>query len=327
MTHQHITPNAPSHFPRFSKHQANRISGCSHLEMVGIGGRSKGCKTCRRRRVKCDEAKPACERCRKLGDKCEGYVQFPEFVDMTVQFTGKKSVQQKLDGNDLLSSSTSASPASRRPESSVGELPLMTIPVNPTWNAQSMFTAYLVRQLFTWQDDTSSPRATSWSEILFQRTEDEAALSFTSISALATTYFAKVGGDSDLMRKGAGLYARALRTLRSNLEDSTLVLEDDLIVAVICMAIYEMITFTQPTGWLHHYKGLARLTAMRGPHRHQSGIASAILPTLRSCIAVGYLVERKRCFLETPGWKENYTLGQAWSICQITIGRAARLAL
>lgn len=206
-----------------------------------------------------DEGKPACERCRKLGDKCEGYVQFPEFVDMTVQFTGKKSVQQKLDGNDLLSSSTSASPASRRPESSVGELPLMTIPVNPTWNVQSMFTAHLVRQLFTWQDDTSSPRAPSWIEILFQRTEDEAALSFTSVSALATTYFAKVSRDSDLMRKGAGLYARALRTLRSNLEDSTLVLEDDLIVAVICMAIYEMITFTQPTGWLHHYRGLARL--------------------------------------------------------------------
>ncbi|KAJ5370292.1 uncharacterized protein N7496_006384, partial [Penicillium cataractarum] len=310
LTHQHILPNAPSHFPRsFFKLQATRLGVHSDLKMVGIGGRSKGCKTCRRRRVKCDEAKPTCERCQKLSLKCEGYVQFPEFVDMTVQFTGKKSAKQKPVENDVLSSSTSASTAthgstaSPRPESSVIELPLTSIPVNPKWNEQSMFTSHLVRKLFTWHDDKTSPRASSWIELLFQRTEDEAALSFTSVSALATTYFAKVNRNGDLMRKGAGFYSRALRTLRSNLEDSTLALEDDLVVAVICMAIYEMITFTQPTGWLHHYKGLARLTAMRGPHRHQSGVASAILPTLRSCIAAGYLVERKRCFLESPEWK------------------------
>jgi hypothetical protein len=76
---------------------------------------------------------------------------------------------------------------------------------------------------------------------------------------LSTIYFAKVNHNNELMRKGAGFYSRALRALRSHLEDPNLVLEDDLIVAIICMAIYEMVTFTQPTGWLHHYKGLARL--------------------------------------------------------------------
>ncbi|KAJ3490519.1 hypothetical protein NLG97_g5765 [Lecanicillium saksenae] len=32
-----------------------------------------GCLTCRTRRVKCDEAKPACQRCLKSGHKCRGY--------------------------------------------------------------------------------------------------------------------------------------------------------------------------------------------------------------------------------------------------------------
>ncbi|KAE9367259.1 hypothetical protein N431DRAFT_495543 [Stipitochalara longipes BDJ] len=32
-----------------------------------------GCKTCKIRRVKCDEGKPTCERCRKFGVKCDGY--------------------------------------------------------------------------------------------------------------------------------------------------------------------------------------------------------------------------------------------------------------
>ncbi|KNG91490.1 hypothetical protein ANOM_000122 [Aspergillus nomiae NRRL 13137] len=36
-------------------------------------GRSKGCVTCKQRRVKCDEAKPECWHCRRLGLHCEGY--------------------------------------------------------------------------------------------------------------------------------------------------------------------------------------------------------------------------------------------------------------
>lgn len=247
-----------------------------------------------------DEVKPGCERCRKAGYQCEGYVQYAEFVDVTTQFTANKSPKQKPVRN---ASSPSVSPRTASP-SSVIELPLMPISRNPTWDEQSMFTSHLISRLFTWHDDTSSPQTSSWIEILFQRTEEEAALSFTSVRALTTTYFAKVNRKTELMRKGAGFYSRALQAIRSNLEDPNLVLEDDLIVAIICMAIYEMVTYTQPTGWLHHYKGLARLvitrlhlvffrstnmhqTAMRGPHRHQSGVALAILPTLRSCIVSG----------------------------------------
>lgn len=36
-------------------------------------GRSGGCSTCKQRRVKCDEAKPECRLCRRLGIRCEGY--------------------------------------------------------------------------------------------------------------------------------------------------------------------------------------------------------------------------------------------------------------
>ncbi|KAF2237836.1 hypothetical protein EV356DRAFT_520347 [Viridothelium virens] len=34
-----------------------------------------GCKTCKTRRVKCDEAKPACKRCTNTGRRCDGYDQ------------------------------------------------------------------------------------------------------------------------------------------------------------------------------------------------------------------------------------------------------------
>lgn len=36
-------------------------------------GRSKGCNTCKQRRVKCDEGKPSCRNCQRLGLECGGY--------------------------------------------------------------------------------------------------------------------------------------------------------------------------------------------------------------------------------------------------------------
>ncbi|KAL4959227.1 Zn(II)2Cys6 transcription factor domain-containing protein [Aspergillus stella-maris] len=40
--------------------------------MVNYGA-SRGCETCRRRKKKCDEGRPTCERCRKAGISCLGY--------------------------------------------------------------------------------------------------------------------------------------------------------------------------------------------------------------------------------------------------------------
>lgn len=41
--------------------------------MVNTGKPSGGCKLCRARRIKCDEAKPACMKCQKSRRQCPGY--------------------------------------------------------------------------------------------------------------------------------------------------------------------------------------------------------------------------------------------------------------
>lgn len=50
-------------------------------------GASRGCVTCRQRRVKCDETKPFCRACLRLGLECAGYVR-PRlrFKDQTVRY-------------------------------------------------------------------------------------------------------------------------------------------------------------------------------------------------------------------------------------------------
>ncbi|KAH0042096.1 amidase signature enzyme, partial [Aureobasidium melanogenum] len=52
-------------------------------------GRSGGCVTCKKRRVKCDEEKPECRRCRNRDVVCEGYVKKPidlKFKDQSRKF-------------------------------------------------------------------------------------------------------------------------------------------------------------------------------------------------------------------------------------------------
>lgn len=57
-------------------------------------GASRGCVTCRQRRVKCDETKPVCRACLRLGLDCAGYVR-PRlrFKDETVRYMGESSAQ------------------------------------------------------------------------------------------------------------------------------------------------------------------------------------------------------------------------------------------
>ncbi|KAF3402662.1 hypothetical protein DPV78_003484 [Talaromyces pinophilus] len=47
----------------------------------GITRVRTGCYTCRRRKVKCDEAKPGCRACSQLGLQCEGYALRYKFCD------------------------------------------------------------------------------------------------------------------------------------------------------------------------------------------------------------------------------------------------------
>jgi hypothetical protein len=76
-------------------------------------GRSKGCNTCKRRKVKCDEGKPGCQRCIRFGRECEGYGQKAPRVRFVhdVRSTSEKDSQSPRRVQALVShTSASAQP-------------------------------------------------------------------------------------------------------------------------------------------------------------------------------------------------------------------------
>ncbi|KAG5290110.1 GAL4-like Zn(II)2Cys6 (or C6 zinc) binuclear cluster DNA-binding domain protein [Histoplasma ohiense] len=54
--------------------------------MVGVPGRSKSCGTCRiRKKGGCDEKRPSCGQCIKLGLKCDGYKRQLRFINFSAE--------------------------------------------------------------------------------------------------------------------------------------------------------------------------------------------------------------------------------------------------
>jgi hypothetical protein len=80
--------------------------------MVGVP-KSNGCQLCLARKVRCDEARPACGNCVKYGAECPGYDRSLKFV------VGKHAVrprkQARSKGEQPSSSSSSAKPPGQAP--------------------------------------------------------------------------------------------------------------------------------------------------------------------------------------------------------------------
>ncbi|GAD99831.1 hypothetical protein NECHADRAFT_82789 [Paecilomyces variotii No. 5] len=61
--------------------------------MPRVSARSRGCRTCLKAKVKCDEAGPVCSRCARLGKPCTGPIKGPVIVDMSVKLRKKHDIQ------------------------------------------------------------------------------------------------------------------------------------------------------------------------------------------------------------------------------------------
>lgn len=93
-------------------------------------GASKGCITCRLRRVKCDQAKPRCGHCLRLGRECAGYGKKTtpvRFKDETTRYFGGPSSKRKRVGIESQSPLSSPSPSLSSSTTTTTTTPTSTI--------------------------------------------------------------------------------------------------------------------------------------------------------------------------------------------------------
>ncbi|CZR65851.1 uncharacterized protein PAC_15751 [Phialocephala subalpina] len=263
--------------------------------MARIGqGKSGGCRTCRRRKVKCDERRPGCERCETANRECEGYAREHRFVDenaRTERHAKKKSQsptttpQSKPElQQDLIICSTRSSSSIQ-----LSSLGLQAFEDN-------IFISFLISNLFQ-----GIPVTTPWPHL---QSEDHSSGSVQiCFRALGTLFFGRAHHQQHITARGYALYGQALISLNRDLQDTEKGLSLSVVKSAMALEFYEFIAFSSTTGWLKHAGGLGRLIELRGPWRHQAPRERSLLEANRVAIALASLARRKRCFLERPEWK------------------------
>ncbi|KPI34568.1 uncharacterized protein AB675_11207 [Cyphellophora attinorum] len=284
--------------------------------MVGVAGKSNACKTCKKRKVKCDGQKPVCERCTKGGHVCYGY-------DRKVQFRHLSA----LDHDNLLARSqpqTSLTELSRllygpfAPLESTGgdgrHLPAEGVEsVDPIGLTGSRSLAsFPFRQD---PDKTTPPGETvSWIQAVASWRGKYASLNL-AMSALSMICLSRTGGDERHQSEGAIKYGQVLRDLQDTLAIDSLALEEQTLASCMTLTIFEVMAPSggDVSGWSRHVQGISRLFELRGPELHVSGLAHRLFLGFRSSAvrifnlhpfmyAIHALALRKPTYLADPDW-------------------------
>ncbi|MCJ1338537.1 hypothetical protein MMC09_003826 [Bachmanniomyces sp. S44760] len=252
--------------------------------------RSKGCRTCRQRRVKCDETHPECQRCRKLSLSCAGYDDV--FFDEGPKAKARAHAKQLVVRREKPQGSRSPSP-NIETIMKLAELP-------PSGYQETVFFAYLLQNLFA-----GSPRADEVKRWVTDGLPANGSPSMNpaAIKALATVYFGRKHHQDDLINQGAQHYSAALLNLSHDLQDPKSAYSQEVLDTSFILELYEIIVCTKRHSWLQHAGGIARLMEARGPWKHQKQPQLNIYEQHRMVIVVESLSARKKCFLEQEIWK------------------------
>ncbi|KUJ11340.1 uncharacterized protein LY89DRAFT_786952 [Mollisia scopiformis] len=259
------------------------------MARLGVG-KSGGCRNCRRRKVKCDEHRPGCKRCEKSNQECEGYTREHRFVDEN--FRTEKHVKKKASTETPQPDPRSSQDIILHSNSSSG-LTAMNLEIHAFQD--NIFMSFLLSNLFS-----GIPVVTPWLRLHAEDTSSASAQ--LSTRALSTVFFGRTHYQHNITARGYNLYGQALISLNQDLQDSKKGQSLSVVKTAMALELYEFIA-SNTSGWIKHAGGVGRLLELRGPQLHQSPQGREIFEASRAIIALGYLVKRKRCFLESTEWK------------------------
>lgn len=250
--------------------------------MVGVAGRSKGCNTCRRRRVKCDEAKPQCYRCVKAGFECLGYERAVQW-----RHTSLAPVQEsRLHMSDCMDY---AQPMS------IGFAPAPELSLVAFEG--DIYTAHMFGN-FVWKT-----YGTLW---LDQAAEGRLGnLSLDAVRALAQSSFGLKNRVQDLQLKGAAQYGKCLRVLADELGRDDAAVHDSrrLVVPILVLMMVSAIQ-SDRTAAVFHLKAIGKVLMLCGPEAFQQQPLRNAFEAARATLLVASLFSRQRTFLEEPCWQD-----------------------
>ncbi|KAF2869977.1 hypothetical protein BDV95DRAFT_620481 [Massariosphaeria phaeospora] len=254
--------------------------------MVGVAGKSKGCVTCKKRRIKCDEGKPRCRKCDKSGYACGGYKTDLQFVNTSTAPLPKEPDQ----------SSSKTTYINNTPVRVVPRIRTATVPTGLSLIAfQSDVCLSYMLQNFVWRT-----YGTGWLEPAAQKSLD--SLSSQAVTALSSSFFGVSHHQEDIQLTGSMQYGNVLGRLRPALADPRKPGFESLIIPILILLMHASYEEDQSAA-IAHVKGLMMVLHMAGPRSFQREPVRSAFESARATLTTSFLIARQPLFLAHQDWK------------------------
>ncbi|KAH8160211.1 hypothetical protein CIB48_g8049 [Xylaria polymorpha] len=264
--------------------------------MVGIPGRSKGCNTCRQRRVKCTEEKPICSRCVRGGFTCQGYARETVWHHLTTEPSSTNSSTQTILGRLEVVGSRKPDGRTEARTAAHAKVPPMPTQISLSAFQEDLCFAYIFSN-FVWRGYGASWLHQSAQGLLGQ-------LAFDSVQALAEISFGKSQKSYRTEIQGRLKYGKALRYMIERLGDGESSSLRELVIPILLLLMHTT-TLTDRSAAMFHLQAMTRILSACGPRMFQHQPLRDAFEAARATMVVASLVMRKRVFLDTPAWHKG----------------------
>ncbi|KAH8694179.1 hypothetical protein BGW36DRAFT_430199 [Talaromyces proteolyticus] len=291
--------------------------------MVYCGKPSKGCGQCRSRKIKCDQGRPACWQCTRMGRECSGYRD-----ELSLMFRDESESVRRKAGSSPSPSATSASgrkTLSRSPRpafpgqkaasvaTSGSTTSIEDIGFDFDSNSEHRFLTGQARQSPLGMHPTTSLSRQEAVCFFLQSHAIPGTLLMTdalthflmqsggslaqqaiqsSIVAVASAMLARVRNDASLRQEARREYGATLRLVNKTLADTNEAKTNQALGAVVLLSLYEIVTSRTPQGieaWTNHIHGAAALLEHRGIQQLQTEVGIRLFLHLRYQIIISCL--------------------------------------
>ena len=204
----------------------------------------------------CDETKPNCHRCQKIGVACPGYyrpLELRRYVD--ARLTNYTYTNAKQDCCNLVTFDGNVKPVSatclsepghmspnRSPSPTSEELQRLTVRLNqqlePLWEDESLF--YFLGEHCIPQTPGIFPGFMDFLPRMLSKSQPSSVLSSASLAS-ACLSLSRRSKSPILYRKACEHYGSALSTLRMTLDNSSAASHEESLVAMALMDLFEVI--------------------------------------------------------------------------------------
>ncbi|KAH8680288.1 hypothetical protein BGZ61DRAFT_456511 [Ilyonectria robusta] len=230
---------------------------------------SKGCERCRRRKVKCDQRKPACLKCQKSKIQCPGYrdldqVLFRNESERIIRKARQLDQPQPALGQEVIATS------SHPPKNGLAtacEAPPTSLPLGISYPPSQPVNNLGASFFFTKYTFNEVPFCGDYHDWLTQSYFNDGSVLQAAIEAVGMAGISNVSYAPYVASKAKEQYCKAVTAVNLALGDPVQAAADSTLMAVILLGLFETVNFETSDRydyWAAHVKGATALLALRG---------------------------------------------------------------